>query len=274
MRERLSLWSSAAGIFLLLPYVLTFLLSGAEIPYLHTSLDLEKCLPVLTQSQLDGAYGMEMKKAQTVLLRTNARVLLEEGQSLTEILYRYCRERKTQKPESLEAWREYRTAAAETKGEVLTLEGKAVEVPYHQLSNGSTRSGETVFPDDSMDYLTSVESPADCGAESYGTTVDVERSRLPEELKTAERDPAGYVLNLQADEQLLPGELFRVQMGLPSSCFSMAEQEDGVMRFFCRGQGHGLGLSQYGGAVLEQEGMAYPEILQYYFPLLSLEEQV
>ena len=61
------------------------------------------------------------------------------------------------------------------------------------------------------------------------------------------------------------GEKFREAMGLPSSCFAMAEI-DGKVRIFTKGLGHGFGLSQNTAELMAKEGKSYEEILAYFFP--------
>ena len=42
------------------------------------------------------------------------------------------------------------------------------------------------------------------------------------------------------------------------------------LRFLCKGQGHGVGLSQYGAEIMAEDGSTYDEILLWYFPSLML----
>ena len=43
-----------------------------------------------------------------------------------------------------------------------------------------------------------------------------------------------------------------------------------MVRFLCKGKGHGLGFSQYGGNKLAKEGKNWKEILNTYFPLMDI----
>ena len=79
------------------------------------------------------------------------------------------------------------------------------------------------------------------------------------------RDKVGHILSLTVGNKTISGEEFRQLLELPSSNFTM-QAADRKIRFLCKGQGHGLGLSQYGGNVLAKEGKSYQEILRYYFP--------
>ena len=72
-----------------------------------------------------------------------------------------------------------------------------------------------------------------------------------------------------ADEDILEGEAFAQGMGLSSSDFSI-QKVGGEFRFLCKGRGHGLGFSQYGGNQLAREGKNWKEILNTYFPLMDI----
>jgi len=88
--------------------------------------------------------------------------------------------------------------------------------------------------------------------------------RLPDSLTIEARDSAGYVTRVRCGSVVLNGEAVRDALGLSSSCFYFS-QSDGKIRITCKGEGHGLGLSQYGANELAKEGKNYREILKYYY---------
>ncbi len=53
------------------------------------------------------------------------------------------------------------------KGKVLLVDGKLDLVPYHEISGGTTRDGETVFGSSEYQYLKSVDSSADKNSPDY-----------------------------------------------------------------------------------------------------------
>ena len=83
-------------------------------------------------------------------------------------------------------------------------------------------------------------------------------------------DSAGYVLDIQIGNQEFQGEEIKAILDLPSSCFTVQKLEEEI-RFLCRGQGHGMGISQYTVQQMSLEGKKYEEILSYFFPELRLE---
>ena len=92
---------------------------------------------------------------------------------------------------------------------------------------------------------------------------------MPSELNIEQRDASGHVVSLLADEDFLEGEAFAQGMGLASSDFSI-QKVGGESRFLCKGRGHGLGFSQYGGNQLAREGKNWKEILETYFPAMEV----
>ena len=98
----------------------------------------------------------------------------------------------------------------------------------------------------------------------------INKNILPKRLEIESRDSAGYVTQLLADGKLLEGEAFRKGMGLTSANFTIQEMGKQV-RFLCKGRGHGIGFSQYGGNELAKESGTAEEMLEYYFPEMKIQ---
>lgn len=60
-------------------------------------------------------------------------------------------------------------------------------------------------------------------------------------------------------------------MHLASGNFSVQKIGKAV-RFLCKGKGHGIGLSQYGGNEMAKNGSSWEEILLTYFPEMKIDE--
>ena len=109
-------------------------------------------------------------------------------------------------------------------------------------------------------------------AEYDGIEVDLSDPKLDtKELEIKSRDSAGYVTELLADGKVLEGESFRMGMGLSSANFTIQTIGNKV-RFLCKGKGHGLGFSQYGGNEMAKNSKTEEEILEYYFPEMEIVE--
>ena len=264
-------------LFLFFPYFTVMIFNGIYTALVNRAFDVEMVLPAVLATQIEEDYEA----------RSNFYRKMKEESGLADLLD----EVKTEFTD-IASWKKlfsfrYEKAVTDTEGEVLVcrdviekMSGKSGEVqrlslntkagiPYHKISAGKTRSGEEVFHDEAHSYLQSVESSQDKESEEYLTGIYINQNYLPEKLVIKERDSAGYVTELLADGKIVEGEAFRKGLGLVSANFTMQKFGDQV-RFLCKGKGHGLGFSQYGGNEMAKEGKTEKEILEIYFPEMQV----
>ena len=256
---------------LLLPYVCTIVLNGADKALLLHSPGVEEWVPLMLVVQMKGDYAEEAAKAQAVIARSEMYRRLENGESEGEILGEVSESLGGKLLSVADKMQQYGVAVEATAGLVLTYNGKLKLVPYHEISSGKTRDGEEVFHSAEYAYLKSVDSSQDKEAPDYVNSTYVPLSQLPAKLAIKKRDSAGYVTALTADESWIEGETFRLGMHLASADFSV-QKVGKMVRFLCKGKGHGLGFSQYGGNEMAKEGSGWEEILAAYFPEMEVTE--
>lgn len=255
-------------VFALLPYLSVSVINGSERILLNYRSDSEVYLTAVLSCQISPDYELQTVEAQAVIARSNLFRKFAEEENRLDVLREMGKSIKNQ-------WKWwisdeiYEDAVENTEGKVLLVDGKLDLVPYHEISGGTTRDGETVFGSSEYQYLKSVDSSADKNSPDYFSSTYISERQLPKELEIKERDSAGYVLSLQADDKILEGEMFALGMGLPSSNFSI-QKTGSKVRFLCRGKGHGLGFSQYGGNELAKDGSLWEEILEEYFPEMEI----
>ena len=255
-------------VFALLPYLSVSVINGSERILLNYRPDSEVYLTAVLSCQISPDYELQTVEAQAVIARSNLFRKFAEEENWLDVLREMGKSIKNQ-------WKWwisdeiYEDAVENTEGKVLLVDGKLELVPYHEISGGTTRDGETVFGSSEYQYLKSVDSSADKDSPDYFSSTYISERQLPKELEIKERDSAGYVLSLQADDKILEGEMFALGMGLPSSNFSI-QKTGSKVRFLCRGKGHGLGFSQYGGNELAKDGSLWEEILEEYFPEMEI----
>ena len=143
---------------------------------------------------------------------------------------------------------------------MLTYGDVLITTPFHQLSNGRTRSGNEVFGSEGYPYLQIRECPKDVEAIDQTQTMLIEKG----DYEVISTDSAGYVLQIREGERTITGEEFRQEKGLASACFALQEYEDKI-RVTTQGNGHGIGLSQNMANEMAKEGKTYEEILAYFF---------
>lgn len=280
MKERLLYCFTWLSVFLLMPYMITCAMNGAETALLNKKFDMEKCIPLLASLQISENYEKETIKAQTVIARTNFYYELKE-RTFLEIVKEIRENTGVEKDDFVDKvlkfysypHKMYLDAALHTMGTVLMYENEIKLLPYHLCSGGMTRDGEEVFHSAEYSYLKSVESGFDKEFSDYISVTYFSEDQLSGEVEIEKRDRAGYVLSLKIDGKLLEGETFRQGMNLPSSNFDINKVGE-KYQVLCRGAGHGVGFSQYGGNRLAEAGKNWKEILQIYFPEMNIEENI
>ena len=263
---------SGVLVLFLIPYLMVILMNGLDTALLNRTFNVEMLLPVIVASEMGSEYELEAVKAQTIIARSEFYRKLQGKKNLSSVLTQIREETEFREGEILQALIEnlnYEKAVTETESEVLAVDGKLQLTPYHELSAGRTRDGAEVLHSEEYAYLKSVESDMDKGSEDFLNSVYINQSVLPERLVIKSRDSAGYATEILADGDILEGESFRKGMGLSSANFTI-QKIGKEIRFLCKGRGHGLGFSQYGGNEMAKEKKSAEEILEFYFPEMEL----
>lgn len=219
----------------------------------------------------------EALKAMAILLRTQLQAELEAGAEPLEGRNLGAKRVRAQSP--------YRLAADQTRGLILTYEGMAAKLAYHEISAGQTRGVIEEWAKEKYPNLLSVECVDDLQYDEYLTEVLISKEDFlrkllrfipgAQELQVdiLERDYSGYVRKVLISgnglSKVIGGEMFRTIIGLPSAHFLMEVTRENIL-FTCRGRGHGFGLSICEALSLAQQGKTDLEILNYFFQNIVL----
>ena len=272
------LFSTVVAI-ILLPYIITVfingpaVLTGAEVGEDNLFVEVDgksREIPVeeyaigILAREIPVTYEKEALEAQAVMLRTRMyKQITEEGKT-SIFTDKYFEEKEMKKQWGRVKYEEYRAALRDvwqsTEGQVLTYGDVLITTPFHQLSNGRTRSGNEVFGSEGYPYLQIRECPKDVEAIDQTQTMLIEKG----DYEVISTDSAGYVLRIREGERTITGEEFRQEKGLASACFALQEYEDKI-RVTTQGNGHGIGLSQNMANEMAKEGKTHEEILAYFF---------
>lgn len=265
-------------ILVLLPYVVTVFIngpgiqSGPEVDSIYirvkegeqeVEMPLEEYGIGILAKEIPADYEKEAIKAQAVLVRTDMYRQVQEGGGDVALSGEFWDRGQMQEAWGAQEGRNYRRllqAWQETEGQILTYEEVPAYVPFFRLSNGCTRSGAEVLGNEECPYLQVLECPEDLESADQLQTVVTEDM----DAEVTATDTAGYVLNVRVGSDNMSGEEFRRQYGLASSCFTL-QRFNGKMRITTRGEGHGLGMSQYTANQMAEEGKTYEDILEYFF---------
>lgn len=185
---------------------------------------------------------------------------------------------------------EVRQAVDAVYGKCCYYNGSPAQTVYTASSAGTTASAQNVWGGDPVPYLTSVATPFDVASDpNYGVITTFTESYIRSALEsylgiTLSDDPANwltitgridgnYVSSVNVDGQTtISGRKIRenvLKFGIKSWCFDVS-YADGEFTFVTYGYGHGVGMSQNGANILAKQGYTYDQILQYYFPGITV----
>jgi len=175
-------------------------------------------------------------------------------------------------------------AVDQTKGEVLTCNGKLVLALYHANSGGKTEQMGDAWPG-GYTYLKSVKDDFSIKRPGYSwdkklETVDIEKCLEKFGLDISsivnivpvERAESGRIMKLEIIQEggsfFLSGNSFRLMVGparIKGANYEVKKEKEKFC-FSGKGYGHGVGMSQWGVNSMAKKGYDYCQILKFYYP--------
>lgn len=166
------------------------------------------------------------------------------------------------------------SAVKATEGEILTYNNEPIMPAFFSMSNGYTENSEDYWENE-LPYLRSVESPWDLDNPKLidQETFSIEELEKRLEINLADKTETDIVISRKdskrVDQLTIEGKQFtgreiRDKLGLRSSDFSVKQKNDHFI-FTTKGNGHGVGMSQYGADSMAKEGKTYQEIVKHYY---------
>ncbi len=176
-----------------------------------------------------------------------------------------------------------RQAVEETKGEVMTYEGKAIEASFFSTGNGYTEKAADYWGSE-LPYLQSVASPWDKESPRFEQQFTLTKQELYQKLglsgkqaraklsmKIQERTEGKRIASIVINGQSFSGREVREKLGLASSEFKWKISKDEIV-FTTLGYGHGVGMSQWGANGMAKEGKRAEDIVQHYYKGITIEQ--
>ncbi|MFT8887690.1 MAG: stage II sporulation protein D [Ethanoligenens sp.] len=177
-------------------------------------------------------------------------------------------------------WEKITQAVQAVHGLALTQNGRLINAMYFSCSAGKTESCQSVWGD-SVPYLVGVNSTWDSAAPDYKSTVRVSQAAFQKAaasdyagtawspdpsgwINITSRSDAGGVLSVCVGGKSVSGTSIQSLFGLRSTHFDV-QFADGTFLFTVLGDGHGVGLSQYGAYALAKQGKTWQDIVKYYY---------
>lgn len=259
---------------------------------------LEDYVLGVTASEMPASFHIEALRAQAVAARTYALAKVEKSASGNSQAHplaplcdgTHCQVFRTEK-ELLQikgqAWMDdkeaglpqVKQAVQTTKGQVMYYQGELVQQPlFHSASGERTENSEDVFTA-SVPYLRSVESGEYEDGAYEGETVSMGLSDFikkaaaqdgaaagaaSDTIRILSRSEGGRVERMQVGGATFSGREIRELFGLRSANFTV-EISAAQITFTTFGNGHGVGMSQYGANGMGQAGNDYRQILGHYY---------
>ena len=238
-------------------------------------------------AQIDASYNLETLKAQAVVAYTNALFLKEQSTNefdfevdiSREILYIDEEMAKTKyRDDYTDVLKKVKTAVDSVYGEKVTFNSKIVLLPYFASSSGYTEDAYTVWGQE-IEYLKPVKSTGDLlnpnskteytfGFEYICTLVkdrySVQLDKDTINFAVTRRTDSGTVTACEVGSLVMTGQDFRSLLGLCSANFDLSYASE-VLTVVCYGNGHCVGMSQYGADFMARQGSSYIDILKNYY---------
>lgn len=175
-------------------------------------------------------------------------------------------------------------AVNNTKGEIISYDGDIISDPlFHSSSGGMTEASEAVFAS-AKPYLRPVDSPYEGESpsvkENFKVSIDefikklknkypsinITKENIGEKIELLERTSTGRVDKLKIDTVIMTGRELREIFGFNSTNFTITiNKEKGEVIIETLGNGHGVGMSQWGANGMAEKGSEYKEILKHYY---------
>ncbi len=168
------------------------------------------------------------------------------------------------------------SAVLDTADCVLTYQGNLIEATYFSCSGGKTEDAVAVWGT-SVPYLMSVDSPGEENCKHYEKSITLAKSEFLKKMglrhdlnldtsviKTTYTNGGG-VAKISIAENAFTGTQVRNLLNLSSTSFHFQVVDDTVI-VTTRGNGHRVGMSQYGAEAMAVSGNTFEEILMHYYP--------
>jgi stage II sporulation protein D len=245
---------------------------------------LERYLEGLISIELSPRWDLTTMKVQAVVARTYAlyqKSLNGNNQyhltsSVLHQLYRGI----------AHANKNTRRAVKETRGEILSWNDQPRMAVYHSCCGGCTESSANVWGT-YKPYLEGVFCGMCTSYDGYFWKVVIPRGTFYKKLcgegfsvcndvvstvnliRNSNNRVIQVAFNGRSKSIVITGNEFRSVFGfskIRSTSFTLKETDDGYMKMLGTGNGHGVGLCQWGARARALNGETYYQILQHYYP--------
>lgn len=239
--------------------------------------------------EMDARFHEEALKAQAVASYTFAQYIKNRdkdkpGADISDdsSVYQSYIDENARKEKWKDSFEKYESAVENAVdavlGQQIVYDGKPIMAVYFDKCNGMTESSENIWGK-KLPYLVSVISDGDKLSPELESVEEFTIDEFKEAFEKKNIDfssdepltgdikrfDSGVVKKINIGGCEMAGTEFRSSLGLKSADFTVENNGEKV-KITCQGNGHFVGMSQYGADYMARQGSNYKEILQHYFP--------
>ena len=249
--------------------------------------DIEKYLLGVVPYEMPSSFPLEALKAQTVIARSYAQTNINRKKKDFDLYD----DTRSQVYSGIPKSRLFNVEKAikETKGEVITYNGRVIDALFHSYSGGYTASAKEVYGND-IEYLKPVEDKYSKGVPMSVLTWTylIPKSQFEKEvgfipldydIEYTESNRVKYIILYNEDRSLekkYTGAEFRRKYStskIKSTAYNI-NIENGDIKVVGSGYGHGVGFSQWSSKTMaEDEKMSYKDIINFFYTGVKIEKR-
>lgn len=250
---------------------------------------LEQYVLSVVASEMPAEFEIEALKAQAVAARTYVvNHLIHQNDEENPLITDTTEHQVYKNDDELKAiwgkdyhWKldKIQKAIVETKNEIITYESAPITPTFFSMSNGYTENAEDYWGNE-LPYLKSVESKWEENLPKFIEQKVFSKDEISKKLNVflslgedipikIERTKSNRVSQLSINNETFSGREVREKLGLRSNDFTIQQKNEHLI-FTTKGNGHGVGMSQYGANGMAKEGKDYKEILFHYYQDVEL----
>ena len=249
--------------------------------------DIEKYLLGVVPYEMPSSFPLEALKAQTVIARSYAQTNINRNKKDFDLYDDTRSQVYSGIPKSRLS--NVEKALKETKGEVITYNGRVIDALFHSYSGGYTASAKEVYGND-IEYLKPVEDIYSKGVPMSVLTWTylIPKSQFEKEIgfipldydiEYTESNRVKYIILYNEDRSLekkYTGAEFRRKYStskIKSTAYNI-NIENGDIKVVGSGYGHGVGFSQWSSKTMaEDEKMSYKDIINFFYTGVKVEKR-
>lgn len=271
----------------------------SKIKVLHTKtntieeMSLDEYLYGVVSAEMPVDFEVEALKAQAIVARTYTIYKIMQNQSkhgeahicddsacCQAWITKEDRFARWDEDKQEENWSKIVYAVNETKGKIITYDGKPINSFFHSNSGGATEAPVNVWGGSGYPYLQTVETAGEDGYEQYSSQVEISKDEFVTKIREKYSDfninfeednciqileytTGGRIKTIKIGNHNFSGVEARTLFGLKSANFDI-EIGDNV-KFKVIGYGHGVGMSQTGADSLAKQGYGCEEIIKHFY---------